>query len=70
MREIPVSLLTDKIEQLFLTANYEIGADIENAVCQALKTEESEIGRSVLGQILEKEPAWILEQSKDTTKRY
>ena len=53
MREIPVSLLTDKIEQLFLIANYEIGADIENAVCQALKTEESEIGRSVLGQILE-----------------
>ena len=53
MREIPVSLLTEKVKELFLTANYEIGADIEKAIESALETEPSPIGRSVLCQICE-----------------
>lgn len=53
MREIPVSLLTDKIEKLFLTANYEIGQDIRAALQCAMEAEESETGRAVLAQIIE-----------------
>ena len=53
MREISVALLSEKIEQLFLTANYEIGQDIEQAICRAIETEESETGRNVLAQIRE-----------------
>jgi len=53
MREIPVSLLTEKIKQLIFTASYEIGADVEHAIQEALKTEQSEIGRNVLCQLCE-----------------
>lgn len=53
MREIPVSLLTDQIEKLFLTANYEIGQDIRAALQCAMEAEEAETGRAVLAQIIE-----------------
>lgn len=53
MREIPVSMLTEKIKQLIFTASYEIGPDVEASIQEALKTEASEIGRSVLCQLCE-----------------
>ncbi|MBQ4074413.1 MAG: fumarate hydratase [Clostridia bacterium] len=53
MRQIPVSQLTEKIKQLIFTASYEIGPDVEKAVQDAMKTEASEIGRSVLCQLCE-----------------
>ena len=53
MREIPVAALTDKVRQLFLTANYEIGADVDSAIQAAREAEPSPIGRSVLCQLCE-----------------
>ena len=53
MREIPVEQLTAKVRQLFLTANYDIGPDIEQAVEHAAEGEPSPIGRSVLCQLCE-----------------
>lgn len=53
MREIPVQQLTAIIKELFLTANYEIGADVEAAVQNAWQDEPSPIGQSVLCQICE-----------------
>lgn len=51
MREIPVQTLSDTVRALYLTANYQIGADIESAVRQAQTAEKSPIGQSVLCQL-------------------
>lgn len=53
MREIPVSRLTEVVKDLFLTANYTIGPDVEAAVARAREDEPSPIGRSVLCQLCE-----------------
>lgn len=53
MRDFPVSDLTAAVKQLFFTANYEIGADVEAAVSQALSQEPSPAGQAVLQQLLE-----------------
>lgn len=53
MRDFPVSDLTAAVKQLFFTANYEIGADVEAAVSQALAQEPSPAGQAVLQQLLE-----------------
>lgn len=53
MRDFPVSDLTAAVKQLFFTANYEIGADVEAAVSWALSQEPSPAGQAVLQQLLE-----------------
>ena len=53
MREIDVSRVTEKVKELFLTANYEIGPDIEAAVTGAAAAEPSPTGRAVLCQLCE-----------------
>ena len=53
MREIPVSLVTDTVRQLFMTANYFIGPDIERAVSDAAQAEPSPGGKAVLCQLCE-----------------
>ncbi len=53
MREIPVQLVSDIVRQLFLTANYEIGPDVAQAVQSAAETEPSPTGKSVLCQLCE-----------------
>lgn len=53
MREIQVAELTAGVRELFLKANYEIGPDVEEAVCRACREEKSPVGRDVLCQIRE-----------------
>ncbi|MBE5783481.1 MAG: fumarate hydratase [Clostridiales bacterium] len=53
MREISALQVTEKIKELCLKANYDIGADVEKAVQQAMETEPSPAGRSVLCQLCE-----------------
>ena len=53
MREIPVSLVADTVRQLFMTANYFIGPDIERAVSDAAQAEPSPGGKAVLRQLCE-----------------
>ena len=53
MREIPVSAITEKVKELFLTAAYNIGPDVEAAVKAASEAEPSPIGKSVLCQLCE-----------------
>lgn len=53
MRELHVEKLTECVKQLFLQANFQIGQDVEAAVCRACETEESPCGRDVLCQIKE-----------------
>ncbi len=53
MREIHVDELIACIKDVFLQANYEIGRDVEEAVCRACREEKSRVGRDVLCQIAE-----------------
>lgn len=52
MREINVSEITDTIENMCIEANCVLNSDIECALKRGYETEQSEIGRSVLGNIL------------------
>lgn len=52
MREINVSEITDTIEDMCIEANCVLNSDIECALKRGYETEQSEIGRSVLGNIL------------------
>ena len=53
MREIEVNEVTRLVRQLYLTANYRIGPDVEAAVAAAAESEPSPIGKTVLRQLCE-----------------
>ena len=53
MREIDVRDVTRLVRQLYLTANYAIGPDIDSAVSAAAEKEPSPIGKAVLCQLCE-----------------
>ena len=54
MREIHVDSIRNTVKDLFLKANYVIGKDILSKIAQCEENEESPVGKSILGQILEK----------------
>ncbi len=53
MREIEASAITQVIAQLCEQANLVLGEDVVAALKQAQQTEESALGREILGQLLE-----------------
>jgi len=53
MREIKAGSITQVVAQLCQQANFELGEDVLSAFRQARQTEESELGREVLSQLLE-----------------
>ena len=53
MREIDSRTVKDKVKELFLKANYEIGEDILNSIRKALDSERSDTGKYVLKTILD-----------------
>ncbi|HOI22650.1 MAG: fumarate hydratase [Treponema sp.] len=53
MREIHVDSIRNTVKDLFLKANYVIGKDILSKIAQCEENEESPVGKSILGQILE-----------------
>ena len=53
MREIKASEITKVISTLCQEANFGLGEDVLNALKQALKTEESPLGKEVLSQLIE-----------------
>ena len=53
MREIEASAITQAVAQLCQEANFELGEDILATLKRAQETEESPLGREVLGQLLE-----------------
>jgi fumarate hydratase subunit alpha len=52
MREIKAQLLKDTVRDLFLEANYVIGKDIYDKLKEQYEKEESEVGKSILKQII------------------
>mgnify|MGYP002673713311 FL=1 len=53
IRQIKVETVTETVKQLFLDCNYFIGKDIMTALEKARENEKSEVGKSVLTQIIE-----------------
>jgi len=53
MREIEASVITQAVAQLCQEANFELGEDVLSALRQAQQSEESPLGKEVLGQLLE-----------------
>lgn len=53
MREISVETIKDTVKNLFLEANYVIGKDIYDKLKEQHEKEESEVGKSILRQIIE-----------------
>ncbi len=53
MREIEASAVTQAVAQLCQQASFELGEDVISALEQAQQTEESSLGKEVLGQLLE-----------------
>lgn len=52
MREIEASTITQTVAQLCQEANFVLGEDVLAALKQAQQTEESPLGREVLGQLI------------------
>lgn len=53
MREISVNLIKDKIRDLCIDANYFLGDDINDSLIHFKNNEKSEIGKDILGNIIE-----------------
>ncbi len=53
MREIQSEEITRAVARLFQEANFHLPEDVMAALRRALRTEESDVGRQVLGKILE-----------------
>jgi len=53
MKEIPISKIIETVEQLCMTANYDLNKDIMCALEEGAGNEESETGRLILSQLVE-----------------
>lgn len=53
MREVNVSIITDNIKEMCIEANYFLTDDMKNVFENAVKNEESALGKQVLGQLEE-----------------
>ena len=53
MREVNVSIITDNIKEMCIEANHFLTDDMKNVFEKAVKNEESELGKQVLGQLEE-----------------
>ncbi len=53
VRELDVAEVTAAVKDLCITANYDLPADVYDALRSAAATEESPVGREVLGQLVE-----------------
>ena len=61
-RIIKAEIITDTVKQLFTDCNYFIGDDIMCALKNARESEESEVGKNVLSQIIENDEIAKAEQ--------
>jgi fumarate hydratase subunit alpha len=53
VRELDVAAVTVAVKDLCITANYDLPADVYDALVAAQQAEESSVGREVLGQLVE-----------------
>lgn len=53
MRTIEVAQITETIKEMCIEANHFLSDDMKEALCNAQKKEESELGKQILGQLQE-----------------
>ena len=53
MKTIEVSRITETIKEMCIEANHFLSADMKEALCWAQETEESALGKQILGQLQE-----------------
>jgi fumarate hydratase subunit alpha len=53
MRTIKAEDITETVKKLCIEANIYLGKDVEEAMAEAAQTEESPLGKDILGQLLE-----------------
>ncbi len=53
MRNINVKELTSNIKEMCIEANYNLSSDMAQKINEAIKAEESELGKKILNQLLE-----------------
>lgn len=53
MKELDLRKVTDEVERMCIEGNYFIGQDVLNKIKEAYEKEESEVGKKILGQIIE-----------------
>ena len=52
-RELDVGEITQAVKAMCITANYDLPADVYDALVKAREAEESPVGREILGQLIE-----------------
>lgn len=53
MKNIHVDKIISAVEKLCMDANYYLGRDVADALVKGMEAEESDIGKAILGQIIE-----------------
>ena len=53
VRDLDVNEITAAVKEMCITANYDLPADVYDALQAAKETEESPVGKEVLGQLIE-----------------
>ena len=53
MKQVDIKTITEAVTNLCQQANYVLGEDVLSALKKALKTEQSPLGKEVLGQLME-----------------
>ena len=62
MKELDLKKVTDEVERLCIEGNYFIGQEVLNKIKEAYEKEESEVGKNILGQIIENDEIAMNEQ--------
>lgn len=62
MKELDLRKVTDEVERMCIEGNYFIGKDVLDKIKEAYVKEESEVGKNILGQIIENDEIAANEQ--------
>ena len=62
MKELDLRKVTDEVERMCIEGNYFIGKEVLDKIKEAYAKEESEVGKNILGQIIENDEIAMNEQ--------
>ena len=62
MKELDLQRVTDEVERMCIEGNYFIGKEVLDKIKEAYTKEESEVGKNILGQIIENDEIAANEQ--------
>ena len=62
MKELDLRKVTDEVKRMCIEGNYFIGKEVLDKIKEAYAKEESEVGKNILGQIIENDEIAMNEQ--------